>query len=146
MELSMTIKVWRFLVLLPWVLLPVFIFGYVKVWTYLPPRLVVHFNSEGEPNGWMGRTAFLAMATILLLAQLSGFSLILLPQNSEPKSPVLLYVFYLTVSGVTAIFWNLLQYNLYGTPLRWLWVGLAMLAATLIPKVGIWLSSRHFLP
>jgi len=44
-------------------------------WPQLPPRIPVHFNAAGEPDGWAGRSVvawFLAPAIMLFLCALLG--------------------------------------------------------------------------
>lgn len=138
----MSAPTWRLLVILPWFLLPLFAVGYLRLRASLPAKLVVHFGMDGKPDGWMGRTTFLLFTLILLAAESSIFTLILLPTSSAPKSIFLLLVYYVCMAGGAALSWQLLQYNLTGTPLRWLWLGATALGAALIPATIIWLSMR----
>jgi hypothetical protein len=43
---------WYSLLLLPWIGLGALALWVWSVWNQLPPRMAVHFNAAGQPNGW----------------------------------------------------------------------------------------------
>ncbi|HKP71518.1 MAG TPA: DUF1648 domain-containing protein [Pyrinomonadaceae bacterium] len=138
----MNTKSRRLLALIPWTLLPLLVVGYVTVWDRLPARLAIHFDIAGEPNGWMGRGAFLIYATVFLLFELSVFTLVLTTKYRELASPFLLIAFYCVAAGETALVWQVLEYNATGTGIKWTWVAAAAATAAIVPVVAIF-TGKH---
>ncbi|HEX8776152.1 MAG TPA: DUF1648 domain-containing protein [Pyrinomonadaceae bacterium] len=138
----MTDKLWRPLVLLPWLSLPLFVGIYLADWNKLPAQLVIHFDLRGTPNGSMGRGLFLALGTGVLLLLLTSFSNSLLPKYHDRRSLWSLVSFYLLVTAITYIFLQLLDYNIYSIPIKWVSTVLVVLAAGLVPVAASFFTKR----
>jgi multisubunit Na+/H+ antiporter MnhB subunit len=135
-------KLWRPLVLLPWLSLPLFVGTYLADWNKLPEQLVIHFDWRGTPDGSMGRGLFLALAVGVLLLLLISFSNSLLPKYQDRRSLWSLVSFYLLVTAITYIFLQLLDYNIYSIPIRWVTTIIVVLAAGLVPVAASLFTKR----
>jgi hypothetical protein len=142
----MSAKSWRLLILIPWGWLPFFIYSFWRARAGLPARLAVHFNFKGEADGWMSPVQFFAFGIFLLLTLLVVFSTVLTPSGHAPKSFIILLSFYVSVTGGAMLLWQVLQYNQHGTPIRWSWIGAAVLMAAVIPLVATWVGGGQSKP
>lgn len=138
----MSTKTWRWLVFLPWIFIIPWVIRFLMVWDQLLSPLVVHFDIPGEPNGWMGRGIFLALTVMLLLIEMSIFSWILIRIGDRPASWFVLVIFYLFTAGEISLFWQILEYNLHKTPIRWVWVGVVVLIAGFVLVMAILIVVR----
>jgi hypothetical protein len=125
------------LLLVPWALSLAFLVRLMSVWDRLPDSLVVHFDATGLPNGSMSRAGFLVFAGLSLLAEMSVCSwFVYRLRNERIIAPALLILVYLFAAGEVSLFWQLLAYNLEGTPIRWSAVALAACLAAAVPAVA----------
>lgn len=109
----MTTKSWRYLVLLPWLSLPLLLGSYLLLWDKLPPRLAVHFNLfTGNADTRMTRSESLIFDALVLLLLLSCFSWRLLRTPFHDPPTRILISFYFVIAVLLVIFWMILGYNL----------------------------------
>ncbi|MGH9900058.1 MAG: DUF1648 domain-containing protein, partial [Pyrinomonadaceae bacterium] len=138
----MSTKLWRMLVVLPWLTLPIFVLGYLQVWPHLPSEMVVHFGLSSEPNGWMGRGTFGVFAIGLITFELLIFTWLLLSRRRAIADEFLLVAYYMVIAGEISIFWLIAKFNTSGTPINWRLAGAATLAGGLVPFVIMLLTGQ----
>lgn len=103
----------RWLMLLPWLSLPVLLSAYVTLWDRVPPTLAVHFDAGGTPNGWMSRRASVAFDAAILLLILVAYTLKL--KGRGPAAATQLVLFNVVILFVTCVFLGILKYNVSGS-------------------------------
>ena len=126
----MLTKTDRLLRLLPWGFVVVLGIRYLMVWQRLPVEMVVRIGSSGVPNHWMVRESFFMLIMLSISAQLLVHYWIL---RKIRDGAIYWFVYgslYFTSALMAAVFWEVLEFNLYETPVRWLGVGLITFAAT----------------
>lgn len=73
---------------------------------------------------------------LFLLLELSVFTLLLRSmRNFAP--PYLLILYYLFIGGESALLWEVIRLNIYGTGIRWMLVLAAAAASTIVPLLSI---------
>ena len=107
----MTDRTRSLLVLLPWLSVPVVAAGFVATWQRLPPRLAVHFDGGGAPDGWMSRWQFVAFAVGVLVFLLSNFTWKLLSGREADKFLVRLLFYYAGTILVLGVFLAIFRHN-----------------------------------
>jgi len=107
----MSSKTLLYMIILPWISLPVFLATYFALWDRMPDRLAVHFDFSGRPNGWMSRGQFIMFDIIVLLFVLTSFSLKLWGRRGD-FSWGTVASYYLRIALVGAVFIAVLKYNL----------------------------------
>lgn len=111
-------KLWRFLIALLWLALPVVAFRYWMVWDQLPLRMASHFDASGNANGWMSREQSLIFTLAFVAFMLTVFSVTLFAIHR--KYPVgmlswaLLIFFHLEMWTIVVMMNSTLNYNLHG--------------------------------
>jgi hypothetical protein len=86
----------------------------------------------------MSRGGFLVFSCLALLAEMSVCSwFVYRLRNERYLGPALLVLLYLFAAGEVSLFWQLLTYNLEGTPILWRSVALAAALAAVIPAVAV---------
>jgi hypothetical protein len=105
----------RTLLLLPWLSLPLMLTAHLLLWSRIPERLAVHFNSAGTPSGWMTRGQSLAFDMAVPLFILVTSTLKFYRQNRS-EQPFGLIIHNAAVLFVTLVFLGLLNYNVTGSP------------------------------
>ena len=100
------------LVLLPWLSVPALVAGFAATWQMLPPRLAVHFDAGGAPNGWMSRGQFAAFAVVILVFVLANFTLKLFSGREAEKFNVRLLFYYAGTVIVLGVFLVILRHNM----------------------------------
>lgn len=108
----MTDRTRSLLVLLPWLSVPALAAGFAATWQRLPPRLAVHFDGGGAPNGWMSRWQFAAFTVVILVFVLANFTLKLFSGREAEKFNVRLLFYYAGTALVLGAFGAVLKYNL----------------------------------
>jgi hypothetical protein len=97
----------------------------LTAWDALPARVAVHFGLDMQPNGWSSKNALAAMVLVAVLGQ-AALTTFLLGLGNPPG----LIAMMLTVVNVVLVsaFWQVIRYNVNGTPLRALWMFLSVVA------------------
>lgn len=139
----MNTKSRRILALVPWILLPLLVAGYLTVWNELPARMATHFDVTGQPDGWMGRGLFLVFSTVFLLFELGIFTLILTTKYKEMAPPVMLIAFYFFIAGEAALLWQVTLHNIHGAGIAWLWVLAVGITASLVPSFALLMNRQR---
>lgn len=108
-----------------WMMSAALVWKLVNDWSHLPQRVAVHFDFEMQPNGWSSRNV---LATVILVAAIgeaafASWLLLNLGSASTIAGPVLLGVSAVFVS----VFWQVINYNARGIPLRARWILLPLL-------------------
>lgn len=109
----------------------------LTAWDALPARVAVHFGLDMQPNGWSSKNALAAMVLVAVLGQAALTTFLLLGVGNPPGLIALM----LTVVNVVLVsaFWQVIRYNVNGTPLRPLWMFLsvaAVLASVAVVLLG----------
>lgn len=107
----------------------------VKLWTawdQLPERVATHFGIDMRPNGWSSKNALAAIVVVAALGQAALTTLLLLAVGNFPGLIALI----LTVVSVVLVsaFWQVIRYNVNGTPFQPLWMFLSV--AAVLASVG----------
>ena len=108
----MTDRTRSLLVLLPWLSVPAVAALFAATWHRLPPRLAVHFDGGGAPDGWMSRRQFVAFAVGVLVFVLANFTWKLLSGRDAEKFNVRLLFYYAGTVLLLGVFAATLKYNL----------------------------------
>jgi hypothetical protein len=115
--------------LFPWFFVASLFIQLVKYWSQLTSRVAVHFGAYGTPNGWAGKQAFafVALASVAGAAAVFTVCLRVFSKRGAPMVRFLFSLYYGMVLFLSALFWQVLWYNLQGRPFRLalsVWVGL----------------------
>ena len=110
----MNAKTERLLLLLPWLSPPLVAAAHLLLWERMPERLAVHFDSAGNPDGWMTRGQSLAFDLAVLLFVLVTGTLKILRRPPGERN-IYLALLYLALLFVTLVFLGLLKYNVTGS-------------------------------
>lgn len=78
----MSRKLHKLLILTMWLLLPTAAWVYWGVWDQLPGRMAVHFNANGQPNGYTSRDGAVQLGLGILLVMLVLFTVTMLIVDS----------------------------------------------------------------
>jgi len=86
-----------FLILLMWIALPLSWMEYRQNWEQLPERVAVHFNAEGQPNGFTSKDGALdlglgIMGVLLILFTVACFATRTLKPQAAWPALVISYV------------------------------------------------------
>lgn len=107
---------------LMWLALPLLALRNWQVWERLPARMASHFDAAGHANGWMSRETSLAFSLGFMAFMLVVFSIVLwISQRKISTSTfswALLTFFYLQTGLIYFLLDQILDYNLYGTPVN----------------------------
>lgn len=104
----------RWLFIVP-VVATALLFGkFISAWAQLPDRVAVHFGVRGQPNQWASKSSFAAIIVFLSIALIVASVLVCY------YVPMPVPVIVVAVSGLSAVatFWQTIDFNLTGRPLR----------------------------
>jgi hypothetical protein len=116
--------------LFPWFFVLAFFIQLVSFWGQLTGRLAVHFDAYGTPNGWAGKEVFalVALASLAGTAAVFTWCLQVSRRRGGTQITFLYPLYYGMVMFLSALFWQILWYNLQGREFNLglsVWVGLA---------------------
>src|SRR5262249_30726299 len=129
-------------------LAPAFVaFRYGLAWNQLPARMVTHFGTHGQPNGWMTPQQSLTFSLVLLAFLLTLFTGILLyaahrSRQLDVNTWATLALFYVIAGVVTVICDSVLQYNLSGKSIPLGAIG-AVLVVSIFIFVAVFLGAQR---
>jgi len=95
-------------------------------WDKIPERAAVHFGWDLRPNGWSSKRVLALYAMLLVFGGSTGSTLVLLRARHTAGPAGLVTVVVNLV--MVCVFWQVINYNTRGTPLRARWVVLPLLA------------------
>jgi hypothetical protein len=102
--------------LLPWFFVVSLLIQFLRYWSQLTSRVAVHFDAYGTPNGWAGKDvfAFVALASLAGAAAVFTACLRVYRRRGGPMIPSLYSLYYGMVLFLSALFWQVIWYNLQG--------------------------------
>ena len=108
-----------------WSLAGAFLFKLWSAWSELPDRVAVHFGLTMQPNGWSSRNTMAVSVVLTLLGQATLATWLILRISAAAN---VIAVIQLVVSVVlVSTFWQMINFNAKGLPLRPMWI-LALMA------------------
>lgn len=117
-----------------WLALPLMALRHREVWDRLPISSATHFNADNQANGWMSRSASLRFDLALLVVLLGLFTAIVYFWHGNStvtaSSWVVLLFFYGVIGVICYVEESILEYNLYGMPVKAGRVGIAVAVLT----------------
>jgi uncharacterized membrane protein len=66
-------KLFQVAIWMMWLAVPLTALNYWRVWERLPARMAVHFDIDGQPNGWTSREMSLRLALIITAFMIAIF-------------------------------------------------------------------------
>jgi hypothetical protein len=112
-------KLYRRMVWMLWLALPLTVLQYWLVWDRLPARLATHFDAAGRANGWMTRQTALLFPLGMTLFLLIVFTTVLSRvRKSEAGAWAVLGMGYVVIGVVCWGNHAVINYNLHGTPVE----------------------------
>ena len=109
----------RALVALQWLALPMIVVLFGSVWQQLPPRMATHFDLAGQANGWMTReetvVVLLGISTAVLITATWIASRI---HEVDATAWGLVGLFYIIQGTLIWAGESIIDYNLRGTPVH----------------------------
>src|SRR5689334_8610975 len=91
-------KVYRALMWMLWLSIPLLAICYAQVWDQLPARVATHFDMANRPNGWMSREVSLGFGIgLLALMAAVGTWVAARVKKTDMGAWALLGIFYLIV-------------------------------------------------
>ena len=109
----------RALVALQWLALPLIVVLFGSVWQQLPPRMATHFDLAGRANGWMTReetvVVLLGISTAVLI---TGTWIASRLTELDAMAWGLVALFYIIQATLTWAGQSIIDYNLRGTPVH----------------------------
>ena len=127
----MTTSSQRILVVLAWGSAACWLLYCLALRSQLPADMAIQFSLDGEPNLWLGRDMFI-LFTVLLIAADAGVFHRMIHQAGDIIPAALILVFFFFFGGMIGVFWEVLEFNLSHTPIRWIWIGTFAIASGLI--------------
>lgn len=121
----------RVLVVLAWACAGGWLIYCLVFRSQLPADMAIQFSLDGEPNLWLGRDMFV-LSTALLIAIDAGVFHRMVHQVGDILTAVVIYVFFLFYGGMIGVFWEVLEFNLNQTPIRWIWIGTFAIVSGLV--------------
>ena len=126
---------------LMWLAVPLMALRHWQVWDRLPASLAVHFNAANQPNGWMSKSASLRFDLALLASLLTIVTLVLYFWHRKvavtASSWVVLLFFYGFIGVICYVEESVLKFNLYGTAVNAVGVGMAVAALAIGLIIGL---------
>lgn len=122
MEQRTTSSLERFLIALPWALLPLLALHFASLWSALPRRIATHFDLQGRPNGWQSPEALAIFAFVFLgfgFAIMSAVLLRALRLRSMARAAAMFM--YLAIGTSFTLFWQTLDHAAFGRPMADVW-------------------------
>jgi hypothetical protein len=125
-------------------ILPVIIFlQYRMVWDRLPQSVATHFGANGQPNGWMSRTAAMEFPLIpALLVVLVGAICLARIREPHAGSWAILGIFYVTPLTLIAINQQIIAFNLGESPIHGLSIVLTAFAG-IVACLVVFLNAKR---
>ena len=121
----------RILVVLAWGSAACWLLYSLAVRSQLPVDMAIQFSLDDEPNLWLGRDMFI-LFTVLLISADAGVFHRMIHQVGDIIPAALIFVFFFFYGGMIGVFWEVLEFNLSHTPIRWIWIGTFAIASGLI--------------
>ena len=114
-------RLYKILIALMWIVLPLTALRYWQVWDRLPASMATHFAPDGHANGWMTREGALYYAlgvSGFLLVIFTVVSLVVLLQKTAPETSsfALLGFFHVILGFMFYVNNSILRHNLTGSP------------------------------
>jgi hypothetical protein len=107
-----------FLILLPWASVPLLAMHIAATWNALPPRIAVHFDLQGRPNGWQSPSLFAGFALGLLIFLLTVLTYAMVRSfRVRSMSVVIVSINYVVVATIFALFWQIIDRAAAGGPM-----------------------------
>ena len=124
-------RLYKSLVALMWVALPITVLNYRRNWNQLPMRMAVHFDANWQPNGYTSREGAMQLGLSIMAFMLVVFTIGLLVAHALKPAAAwpLLVVFYVALAFVWYGNHSIVEWNLNPKPARSGWVG-----PELVPK------------
>lgn len=115
-------SLFRWLIAVPWVMLPLLAWHIASMRTVLPREMATHFDAHGRPNGWESPAQFAIFGLTFLFFELSIMSFAMVRtfrvQSLWRSLPVIAY---LAVGISFTMFWQVLDHAAYGQPMTQVW-------------------------
>lgn len=116
---SNTSSLFRALVALQWLALPMIVVTFGSVWQRLPSRVATHFDLAGQANGWMAReeavVVILGISTAVLIVATWICSRI---HDADAAAWGLVSLFYVIQGTLIYAAQSMIDFNLHGNPVR----------------------------
>jgi hypothetical protein len=136
-------KLYRSMVWMLWLALPLTGLQYWLVWDQLPARLATHFDAVGHPNGWMTRQTALIFPLGMTLFLLIVFTAVLSRVRKSVAGAWAVLGLGYVVLGVVC--WGnhaVINYNLYGNPVQVGPIIIAVIASVFV-VMAVFLGSQR---
>lgn len=128
----------RLAILFVWTTSAALVLKLSTVWDQLPGRVAVHFGTDMRPNGWSSKNTLAAIVLVAALGQAALTTLFLLLGFGNPPGLIALILTVVNVLVISA-FWQVIRYNVNGTPFQPLWMFLSVVAV-LASVAAVWLG------
>ncbi len=111
-------RVYKTLVALMWLALPITALNYRRTWDRLPRRMAVHFDANWQPNGYTSREGALELGLGIMVFMLivSTVGLLIAHALKPAAAWPLLLVFYVTIGFVWFGNHSIIEWNLNPPP------------------------------
>lgn len=115
-------SLFRWLIAVPWVMLPLLAWHIASTWTALPRDVATHFDAHGRANGWQSPAQFAVFALAFLLFELSVMTFAMVRAfRLASLWRILPLITYLVVGTCFAVFWQVLDHAAYGRSMAQVW-------------------------
>ena len=116
--------------LLPWFFVFSLLIQFYAYWAVLTSRVAVRFDAYGTPSWWADKRLFalVAMGSLAGAVAVCAVCLQVFRKRSARMVPLIYLLYYGTVVFLSALFWQIIRYNLEGRQFSLalsVWVGLA---------------------
>jgi Domain of unknown function (DUF1648) len=136
-------RLYRSMVWILWLALPLTALQYWLVWNQLPARLATHFDVAGHPNGWMTRQTAMIFPLGMTLFLLIVFTAVLSRvRKSEAGAWAVLGLSYVVIGVVCWGNHAVINYNLYGNPVQVGPIMIVLIASALV-VTAVFLGSKR---
>jgi hypothetical protein len=143
-------RLFRILIWLMWLALPLTALRFWLVWDQLPARMATHFDFNWRPNGWMPKLLALEFGLGITLLMLVVFTAILIMMDRTRTARIVSWAFlafsYLIVGFLFMVNSKVVSYNLGQSSASTDWVVLIPLAVIGFTAVYLLASPREPLP
>jgi Protein of unknown function (DUF1648) len=139
-------NVFQTLTWLMWLAVPISAVRFWLAWDRLPLRMATHFDTTGQPNGWMPRATALYLVLGLTALMVTVFTVICYVAHKthapDAFSWSLLGFFYLVIGFVFAGNSGVIQYNLVGRRVE-IDVWIVLVPVAVIALTAIFLGTKR---